>query len=192
MGQEASGSIILRIVATRRTEIAALRTNLVKPAIDRPLCRRAAIVREPARARIGLRLNRLVEIVLVAVRPRIGPRPNRLVEIVPVAVRPQVGHLERVGRTESVIVQHRKRITEIAAVDMAAAEEIMRARAARGAAVAWAAVDSAAAAVEDAAVEEDGVDEETRNEIKNNTYEFVETLHDLRCDRRLGRSNSGD
>jgi hypothetical protein len=85
----------------------------------------------------------------------------------------------------------------IAAADMvAAAVEIMRARAARAAGEAWGAAGTVGAVVAveaavAAAVDVEGAavggakqfDEEKTNENENNSYDFVETFPDCGCNR---------
>ena len=183
-----NGDTIHRIAATLRTAIEGRATDLGKatvvkaidralvPVIDHRLCHRVAIVPVVAQARAIVHLVEIVQAAAVLLE-RVRPHDHRAV----------------VAEIELVITVPREGVTEIAAVDTAAAAvETTRAQAVREADAAWAVVDLVAAAVEVAAggevaavaaVEAEDVgaksfDEEKTNENKTRYHNFVETLRD--------------
>jgi Protein of unknown function (DUF2950) len=127
-----NGNTIRVIAEMRRTAIAELQINLVKPTIV-PALVRAVIVLAALVPELDRRLDLQAEVVQVAVA-------QRVVRVVVQDHRP--GH-PVAAEIESVITRRRARVMEIAAADLAEAAEIMRAPAVLAADAAWAEADSA-------------------------------------------------
>jgi Protein of unknown function (DUF2950) len=131
-----NGNTIRVIAEMRRTAIAELQINLVKPIIV-PALVRALIVLAALVLELDRRLDLQAEVVPAAVAQRVA-------RVVVQDHRP--GHPVVAVQTESVITRRRARVMETAAADLAEAAEIMRAPAVPAADAAWAEADSVAVA----------------------------------------------